>query len=124
MTGLFLFSFLSDTTSFYLIGANLAFIGIGFGLFSSPNNNAIMGAVKAEFYGIASSIVAVMRLIGQAVSMAIVTLILSIYTADIVMEQYVDMILAASKNTFLLFSILCVIGLIASLMRGKEKQNK
>lgn len=124
MIGLFLFSFLSGTTSFYLIGINLAFIGIGFGLFSSPNNNAIMGAVKAEFYGIASSIVAVMRLIGQAVSMAIVTLILSIYTADIVMEQYVDMILAASKNTFLLFSILCVIGLIASLMRGKEKQNK
>ena len=124
MIGLFLFSFLSGTTSFYLIGINLAFIGIGFGLFSSPNNNAIMGAVKAEFYGIASSIVAVMRLIGQAVSMAIVTLILSIYTADIVMEKYVDMILVASKNTFLLFSILCVIGLIASLMRGKEKQNK
>ena len=124
MIGLFLFSFLSETTSFYLIGANLAFIGIGFGLFSSPNNNAIMGAVDAEFYGIASSIVAVMRLIGQAMSMAIVTLILSIYTADIVMEQYVDMILGASKNTFLLFSVLCVIGLIASLMRGKEKQNK
>ena len=121
MIGLFVFSFLHETTSLYFIGANLAFIGLGFGLFSSPNNNAIMGAVAAEFYGIASSIVAVMRLIGQAVSMAIVTLILSVYTADVAMAEYVDMILKAAKDIFLLFSVLCVFALIASLMRGQEK---
>ena len=121
MIGLFIFSFLHETTSLYFIGANLAFIGLGFGLFSSPNNNAIMGAVAAEFYGIASSIVAVMRLIGQAVSMAIVTLILSVYTADVAMAEYVDMILKAAKDIFLLFSVLCVFALIASLMRGQEK---
>ena len=80
-----------------------------------------MGAVAAEFYGIASSIVAVMRLIGQAVSMAIVTLILSVYTADVAMAEYVDMILKAAKDIFLLFSVLCVFALIASLMRGQEK---
>lgn len=121
MAGLFIFSFLNEATSFYFIAANLAFIGLGFGLFSSPNNNAIMGAVEARFYGIASSIVAVMRLIGQAMSMAIVTLILSIYKADIVMSEYAKMILEASRHIFFLFGILCVLGLIASLMRGKEK---
>ena len=52
MIGLFAFSFLDKDTSFYLIGINLAFIGLGFGLFASPNNNAIMGAVEAKFYGV------------------------------------------------------------------------
>ena len=41
MIGLFAFSFLDKDTSFYLIGINLAFIGLGFGLFASPNNNAL-----------------------------------------------------------------------------------
>lgn len=72
MIGLFAFSFLDKDTSFYLIGINLAFIGLGFGLFASPNNNAIMGAVEAKFYGVASSILAVMRLTGQAISMSLV----------------------------------------------------
>lgn len=121
MAGLFVFSFLTETTPFYFIGANLAFIGLGFGLFSSPNNNVIMGAVKAEYYGIASSVVAVMRLIGQAVSMAIVTLVLSVYTADIAMAEYVDMIFEASRHLFLLFCVLCAFGLAASLMRGRAK---
>lgn len=120
MIGLFAFSFLDKDTSFYLIGINLAFIGLGFGLFASPNNNAIMGAVEAKFYGVASSILAVMRLTGQAISMSLVTLLLSIFTAEAIESNYVDILLHSFKYIFILFGFLCIIALFVSLMRGKE----
>lgn len=120
MIGLFVFSFLDRNTSFSVIGINLAFIGFGFSLFSAPNNNAIMGSVKSEFYGVASSVLAVMRLTGQAISMSLVTLLLSIFTTGAVGNLYVDELLVSFDYIFSIFSILCIFALIASLMRGKE----
>lgn len=120
MVGLFAFSFLSNDTSLYLIGINLAFIGLGFALFAAPNNNAIMSSVEAKYYGIASSILAVMRLTGQATSMALVTLILSIFTADAVGSIYAQHLMQSFKYIFILFACLCILALFASLMRGKR----
>lgn len=120
MISLFLFSFLNMQTSLIMIGINLAFIGVGFALFSAPNNNAIMSAVKPQFYGVSAAILAIMRLIGQAMSMAIVTLVLSIFAVDTLSGNYSDYLLTAFDYLFCLFSILCLIALIASLMRGKE----
>lgn len=120
MIGLFSFAFLAEFTSLYLIGLNLAFIGLGFALFAAPNNNAIMSSVEAKFYGIASSILAVMRLTGQAMSMAIVTLLLSIFTANTVGKIYAVHLLSSFKYIFSLFGCLCILALIASLMRGKR----
>lgn len=121
MISLFIFSFLHQDTSLVLIAINLAFVGLGFALFSAPNNNAIMGAVEPKFYGIASSILAIMRLTGQAISMAIVTLILSIFVVKSSQSNYSVVLLESFNYIFLLFSIFCVFALIASLMRGKEK---
>ena len=120
MCGLFYFSFLSQNTPFIFIGINLAFIGFGFALFSAPNNNAIMSSVKSEYYGVASSILAVMRLTGQAISMSLVTLLLSIFTANTVGNIYIDELLISFHYIFSIFSILCIFALVASLMRGKE----
>lgn len=39
---------------FWLIALSLIIIGIGFALFTAPNNNAIMGAVTPKYYGAAS----------------------------------------------------------------------
>lgn len=120
MISLFTLSFIDEYTKLEIICGILAFIGIGFALFSSPNNNAIMSAVEAEFYGIASSILAVMRLIGQALSMALVTLILSTYTANVLSQYYTSTLLSAFQCIFLLFGCLCILALGASLMRGRE----
>lgn len=121
MVGLFSFAFLSETTPLYLIGINLAFIGFGFALFAAPNNNAIMSSVEAKFYGIASSILAVMRLTGQAMSMAIVTLLLSVFTANAQGNVYALHLMGSFKYIFGLFGCLCIFALLASLMRGKQK---
>lgn len=118
--GLAAFSFIGAHTPIWLIGLNFAVIGLGFALFSSPNNNAIMGAVPARHYGVAASVLAVMRLMGQALSMAIVTLGLSICAVDAVSASYLDSLPGALSRTFSVFALLCAAGVAASLARGKN----
>lgn len=67
---------IDELTSSYFVGAALFVIGIGFALFSTPNNNAIMGAVSKNEIGVASSSMNLARTIGNLVGMSIVNLIL------------------------------------------------
>ncbi len=115
--GLFAFSFLSAETSLGFILLNLCLSGIGFALFSSPNNNAIMGSVDKQHYGSAASALATMRLVGQAVSMAIVSLLLALHAGS----NKSDAVSSAAHDAFLVFTALCAFGIIASLARGKSK---
>lgn len=119
--GLFFFIFLSPQTSIILIILNLAFIGFGFALFSSPNTNAIMGSVDKTLYGVGSSVMGNMRLLGQSISMAIVSLITSalIGNLSIGTAGYVDQLMVSLRIAFTVFAILCVGGVFASLARGK-----
>ncbi len=78
VVGVSLFSMLQADTNTSLIVANLVLLGTGFALFSSPNMNAIMGAVEKRYYGLASGTVATMRLFGQMLSMAVATVVLSL----------------------------------------------
>ena len=76
--GLFLLVFLGESTSLYFIIIALIILGIGFGLFSSPNTNAIMSAVDKRYYGVSSGIIGTMRLLGQMLSMGIAMMIFAI----------------------------------------------
>ena len=55
----------------------LVLLGLGTALFASPNNNAVLSAVPKQFLGVASSTLGTARLIGQVMSMALVTLIMT-----------------------------------------------
>ncbi len=46
-------------------------VGIGVGLFQSPNNSAIMGSVPRERLGVSSSLLAITRSMGQTVGFAV-----------------------------------------------------
>lgn len=121
--GLFLFIFLDQTTSITFVMLNLAFIGLGFAFFSSPNTNAVMSSVERTLYGIASSTLGTMRLLGQTLSMAIVTLITSIYMKNMTLDSpdYIMSFLKSSKISFSVFTLLCFLGVFASLARGGRK---
>ncbi len=75
---LFVFIFLSGTTPLWCVVGVLVLLGLGYGFFSSPNTNAIMSSVDRRHYGVASSMVATMRAIGQMTSMALVMMIFSL----------------------------------------------
>lgn len=119
--GLFFFIFLSPQTSILLIIFNLAFIGLGFAFFSSPNTNAIMGSVDRTSYGIASSVMSNMRLLGQSISMAIVSLITSTLMRNLTIGSvdYVDKLMVSLRISFIIFAILCTLGVFASMVRGQ-----
>jgi EmrB/QacA subfamily drug resistance transporter len=118
--GLVVFCFLSAGMSLIIIVANLAFLGLGFALFSSPNVNAVMSSVDKNHYGVASSTLASMRMIGQMFSMGIVIVIFTLFigNARITHENQVGFMLSA-RTAFILFSILSILGIFASLSRGK-----
>lgn len=118
--GLLLFAFLDASTPVWMIGINLVVIGLGFALFSSPNNNAIMGSVSPPEYSVAASVLATMRQIGQAMSMAIVTFLISVYAADVLSPEYLIHLMEGFHATFGAFSVLCAVGVLASLARGKR----
>jgi EmrB/QacA subfamily drug resistance transporter len=117
--GLFLLSFVVKETPVWLIVGNLMILGTGFALFSSPNMNAIMGSVEKRYYGVASSTTGTMRLIGQAISIAMATLIIDMYVGSAQLTPAVADLLQKSVNVaFIVFAVTCVGGVFASLARG------
>lgn len=118
--GLVLFIFLGESTGVALIVINLAVIGFGFAMFSSPNANAIMSSVEKSYYGVAASTMSSMRMVGQMFSMGIVIVIftLIIGKAEISREN-IPLFIQSLRAAFILFSALCFLGIFASLSRGK-----
>jgi len=118
--GLFLFSLLDNETTLTFIILNLILLGFGYALFSSPNTNAIMTSVEKRYYGIASGTLGTMRLVGQMLSMGIAMLLFALFIgrAQITPEYYSPFV-ESIKAAFMIFSVLCFIGIFASMARGK-----
>lgn len=101
--------------SLWILIIALIIIGLGFSLFTAPNNNAIMESVPQEFVGMASSMIGTVRLIGQVLSVAIVTLVMS--RTGIGGEA---MLLDNIQLAFIIFTILCAAGILPSMVRSKK----
>jgi MFS family permease len=118
--GLGLLLFLDGGTAVPFIVAVLFILGLGFAFFSSPNTNAIMSSVENQFYGAASGTLATMRITGQMLSMAIVMLIFTLHIGDaVVTPQRHQAFVESMHGSFVIFSLLCCVGIFASLARGK-----
>lgn len=117
--GLFLLSFIGKDTETKFVISSLVVLGIGFAFFSSPNTSAIMGSVERKLYGVASGMVATMRFLGQMLSMGIVMLIFSLYIgrSQIGPDNYSQFLLSL-RQSFLIFTGLCLLAILASLARG------
>ena len=111
---------LTTETDLLMITMALVIIGIGYGLFGSPNTNAIMSAVEPRFYGVASGTVGTMRLLGQVVSMGIATMLFSVFIGrERITPDLQDEFMMAVNVAFAVFTVLCFLGIFASLARGK-----
>jgi len=102
--------------------ASLILLGFGLALFSSPNTNAVMSSVERRLYGVASATLGTMRLTGQMLSMGIAMLIFAIYIGKVqITPQYYSLFLTSIKTAFIIFAVLCFVGIFASLARGKVR---
>ncbi|MDR0853698.1 MAG: MFS transporter [Clostridiales Family XIII bacterium] len=118
---LFSYIFVGADSGLAHVVINLVVVGVGFGLFSSPNTNAIMSCVPPKDYSVASSVTSTMRSMGQVISMAIITIIMNAYMGATPIDEAGDAsIIGSMQVAFTVFCALCVLGIFLSLGR---KQN-
>jgi MFS family permease len=121
--GLLALVFVGAATPVWAIIACLVLLGFGFALFSSPNINAIMSSVERRFYGVASGTSGTMRLVGQMLSMGIALLLFSLYIGRVeITPQAYPAFLMSIKTAFAVFALLCMGGILASLARGRIRE--
>ncbi|MDR1581830.1 MAG: MFS transporter [Prevotellaceae bacterium] len=113
--------FVTPCSSMIFIVILLFLLGFGFGLFSSPNSNVIMSSVDKKYYGQASATMGTMRLTGQAFSMGIATMAISLSMGNkmITPDLHADF-MQSFHITFVIFAALCVIGTYTSSFRVKK----
>jgi len=119
VAGLIGLIFLTQHSSIYYIVALLMLLGIGFGLFSSPNTNVIMSSVEKRYLGQASAVTGTMRQTGQALSMGIAGMAIALFMGNqkLTPDIYPQFLLSM-KVTFIIFAGLCLVGVFASSRRG------
>ncbi len=98
--------------------------GIGFGIFSSPNTNAIMSSVPPRQYGTASGTVATMRMLGMMASMMITAVLFGIkHHGHAAGTENPQDFLLVMHSSFSIFVILCIFGVGFSAVRGNMARN-
>lgn len=123
--GLIMLCFVNAATPVIFIISILVIMGVGFALFSSPNSNAIMSSVEKKHLGVASGVVGTMRMVGQMFSMGIAMMLLAVYIGqDAIEPETYPGLVAAMRSGFVIFSILCVVAIFASLARNSKLNNK
>ena len=120
--GLASMAFLTSATPHWIIVAILLWVGLGFALFSSPNMNIIMSSVDRSQYGQASGSAASMRIIGQIISMTIVTLLFAgMFGGNGINEVTNSIFLKAMKWGFLTFAGISLVGIYFSVKRSPHQ---
>lgn len=119
--GMLLLSRLGSASPSIQIILALAAVGLGTGIFVSPNNSAVMGAAPRRRQGIASGVLATARSFGMVLGIGISG---AIYTTVLAHGNGQHLALfqgfQASFKVAILFAVL---GVLTSLVRGKRNQD-
>ncbi len=104
----------------------LALVGLGQGLFMSPNSSAVLSSVPRARIGTASGTVAQMRIDGQALGIAasgaIVAVRVPVHLAELgglgAAEASARALALGIRDAFVVAAAVCAIGIATSLVRG------
>ena len=107
----------------------LVLLGLGQGLFMSPNSSAVLGSVPRPRVGTASGTLAQMRVTGQALgialSAAIVATRLPIHVAALggppTAALHSVALAGAIHDAFVVAALVCAVGIVTSLVRGSSR---
>ncbi|MHB1457031.1 MAG: MFS transporter [Armatimonadota bacterium] len=120
--GLMMVSRLGGSPDRVVVVLSLIVIGVGSGMFQSPNNSSIMGSVPAGYLGIAAGMLATMRNLGMVIG---ITLSGAIYMsryhlyADTLSPMTADV--QAFRDAFIVGSLIAAIGIVTSAIKGLRK---
>jgi EmrB/QacA subfamily drug resistance transporter len=115
------------------VAGRLVILGLGMGLFSTPNTSAVMGSVPKERLGVAAGVLGTMRSLGMVLGVAIMGVItaaslplgsaellftgLGISQPVVVVAEFVTGV----HNAFLFSALVSAAGIITSLIRGAQR---
>ena len=130
--GLYILILISLPVQFLLLSQ--ALLGFGIGLFSSPNQSAIMSSVEKKQLGIASGTLSTMRVTGQSISIVLLSSILAAF----IMPSLLNAILSKQQITIspelhanfmeglitalIVTIIICLLGALCSSIRGSGRK--
>ena len=116
--------FLDANTPIYLIVVAMILQGIGMGLFTSPNTNAIMSSVPPKETPNASAAQSAMRTIGQTMSLGLLTLVFAWIMGSLKLStEHADLIVQCSQILCLICTIVCIVAIFASLVGIHSKDS-
>ena len=116
--------FLDANTPIYLIVIAMILQGIGMGLFTTPNTNAIMSSVPPNETPNASAAQSAMRTMGQTISMGLLTLVFAWIMGNLMLSsEYADLIVQSSQLICIICTVICIIAIFASLVGIKSKDS-
>jgi EmrB/QacA subfamily drug resistance transporter len=129
--GLLLLSQLTTASPISDIVLRLTLLGIGFGLFSSPNTRAVISSVDGSKLGVASGTLSTMRATGQSIGLAMAGAVIATSLPPQVMLQLFTGLTAQStiagedfitgmSKVFMIAAGISAVGTVASLVRGQE----
>ena len=126
--GLFLTSTVGTNTSIVTVVIYLTILGIGMGIFSSPNTSAVMKSVRKDKTGVASGMLSTMRTVGQSLSLVLMGSVMAIVTSSALVSsvfmggsssvdnvEFITGMSAALKVS----ALIALIGAVSSTLRGK-----
>jgi MFS family permease len=118
--GLVLLGSLRPPTGWFLV--LLALVGVGMGLFTSPNNASIMGAAPGRQAGVASGVLNMTRGMGTALGLALTGSVFVVAGGDMVRAagSGADASHAFSVTCFVLAGVAAASGLVSALRSNGE----
>ena len=126
---------LTATTPLEQVEIILIIIGLGVGLFSSPNISSVMGSVPAHRRGVASAVRATLFNTGNVVSIGLVAYIITTaipyqVVSGIITGGYTTLtpsdsvgFMTGIGRTFIIAAVITLAGMFASSLRGHETKN-
>ncbi|WP_405307612.1 MFS transporter [Methanobrevibacter sp.] len=116
--------FLDANTPIYLIVVAMILQGVGMGLFTTPNTNAIMSSVPPKETPNASAAQSAMRTIGQTMSLGLLTLVFAWIMGSLKLSsEHADLIVQCSQIVCMICTVVCIVAIFASLVGIRSKDS-
>jgi Major Facilitator Superfamily. len=126
-----LLAYVSVTASSFDLVLRLGLLGLGLGIFQTPNNNSLMSSIPRQRLGVGSSFLSVVRSLGHSAGTALATAVISARLLAVTGQEAIDDLkntasigagavlpafMEGFRYAFLTAAALCVVGAVISAL--------
>jgi MFS family permease len=104
-----------------VIIAELALLGVGLGMFTPPNNAAIMGSAPPEQAGVASGVLNMTRGMGTAMGLAVTSLVFGLFAGS--QEASATMTTKGFEASAIFLGVVALAAMGLAALRGSASLN-